>query len=213
MAFDPGSYRRFLPPSAAPAFTGLRPGEALLGATAAGLRRLGRGGTLTFAGGGTLTVAGVVDDTLVGGAEVAVAARPGQPVALGPARYLLLSYRGGRARVERAVRRAVPSGRAVRLRGPGETPFLRQGDAVLPQAAIKERFGEFSYRRGAGREFTQDPVWASEHLDTARVPLLGEVRCHRALLPALRGALRELRRRNLGAVVDREGSPAATARG
>jgi len=37
---------------------------------------------------------------------------------------------------------------------------------------------------------------------TAQVPLLGRVRCHRALIPALSSAMNELRQRNLTGLVD-----------
>jgi hypothetical protein len=90
----------------------------------------------------------------------------------------------------------------VRLRGPGETPFFRAGDAVLPQAMVKERFGEFAWRKGPADSFVQDPAWQAAHLATARVPVLGRVRCNRALVPALAGAMGELRQRGLARLVD-----------
>jgi hypothetical protein len=207
IAFDPATYTGFLPASARAAFRRLGPGEALLGATSARLRRLGAGGRLRLAGGRWLTVAGVVDDALVGAAEVAVSRAGGRAVGLDRDRYALLAYRGGRAGVARAVRRALPAGLPVRLRGPGETPFFRAGDAVLPQAMVKERFGEFAWRPAGGGDFTQDPAWRAANLATGRVPILGRARCNRVLLPALVGAMRELQRRNLAGLVD----PAAFA--
>ncbi|HEU4398290.1 MAG TPA: hypothetical protein VFU54_10705, partial [Actinomycetota bacterium] len=158
IAFDPATYTGFLPASARAAFRGLAPTEALLGATSARLRHLGPGGRLRLSGGRRLTVAGVVDDALVGAAEVAVSRAGGRAVGLTRDRYALLAYRGGRAAVAGAVRRALPGGLPVRLRGPGETPFFRAGDAVLPQAMVKERFGEFAWRP-AGGGFVQDPAW------------------------------------------------------
>jgi hypothetical protein len=231
IAFDPATYTGFLPASARAAFRRLGPGEALLGATSARLRRLGAGGRLRVSapdaaggsgnrrgpgnprgvprsiGGRWLTVAGVVDDALVGAAEVAVSRAGGRALGLDRDRYALLAYRGGRAAVARAVRRALPPGLPVRLRGPGETPFFRAGDAVLPQAMVKERFGEFAWRPAGGGEFTQDPAWQAANLATGRVPILGRARCNRVLLPALAGAMRELQRRNLAGLVD----PAAFA--
>jgi hypothetical protein len=218
IAFDPATYTGFLPASARAAFRRLGPAEALLGATSARLRRLGPGGRLRVAAGGLrgsppatrtrwLTVAGVVDDALVGAAEVAVSRAGGRALGLDRDRYALLAYRGGRAAVARAVRRALPAGLPVRLRGPGETPFFRAGDAVLPQAMVKERFGEFAWRPAGGADFTQDPAWRDANLATGRVPILGRVRCNRVLLPALAGAMRELERRNLARLVD----PAAFA--
>jgi D-alanyl-D-alanine carboxypeptidase len=227
IAFDPASYTGFLPASARAAFRRLGPAEALLGATSARLRRLGPGGRLRVSaadaggrrgpgnpegvprssGARWLTVAGVVDDALVGAAEVAVSRAGGRALGLDRDRYALLAYRGTRAAVARAVRRALPAGLPVRLRGPGETPFFRAGDAVLPQAMVKERFGEFAWRPAGGGDFTQDPAWRAANLATGRVPILGRFRCNRALLPALAGAMRELERRNLARLVD----PAAFA--
>jgi D-alanyl-D-alanine carboxypeptidase len=207
IAFDPATYMGFLPASARAAFRRLAPTEALLGATSARLRHLGPGGRLELAGGRRLTVAGVVDDALVGAAEVAVSRMGGPAVGVTRDRYALLAYRGGRAAVAAAVRRALPAGLPVRLRGPGETPFFRAGDAVLPQAMIKERFGEFAWRPAGGGDFVQDPAWQAANLATRRVPVLGPVRCNRVLLPALAGAMRELEQHNLAGLVD----PAAFA--
>jgi hypothetical protein len=217
IAFDPTTYPGFLPASARAAFRRLAPTEALLGATSARLRRLGPGGRLRVSGGlpgsppvkggRRLTVAGVVDDALVGAAEVAVSRAGGRAVGLTRDRYALLAYRGGRAAVARAVRRTLPTGLPVRLRGPGETPFFRAGDAVLPQAMVKEHFGEFAWRPAGGGAFAQDPAWQAASLATGRVPILGRVRCNRVLLPALAGAMRELQRHNLSGLVD----PAAFA--
>jgi hypothetical protein len=209
IGFDPATYPDLLPASARTAFARLRPGEVLLGATSARLRRLGPGGRLRLAPGpgraGTgrwLTVAGVVDDDLVGAAEVAVTTAGARAAGITRDRYLLLAYRGGRDAVAAAVRRLLPARLPVRLRGPGETPFFRAGDAVLPQAMVKERFGEFAWRKRAGDAYTQDPAWVAANLATARVPILGRVRCNRALLGALAGAMGELRQRDLARLVD-----------
>ncbi|CAN5779821.1 MAG: M15 family metallopeptidase [Actinomycetota bacterium] len=207
MAFD-RSYPAFVPRSAEDEFRRLRSHEALLGSTSAAVRGVRGGAILHLTGGLVLQVVGVVDDTLIGGAELAVPAGRGAAPAgaiTSRQRYLLVAYRGQRLALERRIRHVLPEGLAVRLRGPGETPFLRQGDAVLPQSAIKARFGEFAYKSGPGRDVVQDPRWTAEHIASARVPILGQVRCHRALLPALRGALRELRQRNLASLIDPAG--------
>jgi hypothetical protein len=208
IGFDPATYPALLPAPARAAFAGLRPGEALLGATSARLRRLGPGGRLRVAPGAAwgrgrwLTVAGVMDDALVGAAEVAVSVAGARTLGIARERYLLLTYRGGRAAVAGRVRRAQPRRLPVRLRGPGETPFFRAGDAVLPQAMVKERFGEFAWRKGPGDGFVQDPAWQTANLTSARVPILGRVRCNRDLVPALAGAMGELRQRGLARLVD-----------
>jgi hypothetical protein len=212
IGFEPATYPALLPASARAAFAGLRPGEALLGTTSARLRRLGPGGRLRLGPGAEgrgrwLTVAGVVDDALVGAAEVAVTVAGARAVGVSTDRYVLAAYSGGRAAVAGRLRRALPQRLPVRLRGPGETPFFRAGDAVLPQAMVKERFGEFAWRKGPGDSFVQDPAWQAASLAIARVPILGRVRCNRALIPALAGAMGELRQRGLARLVD----PAAYA--
>ncbi len=201
-AFDPATYRNFVAPEIAAALGGLGDGDALLGATSARLRGIGAGGSLELADGSRLTVQGVVDDVAIGGVEVAL--RAGTSPAVTLERYLLASYDGDRAALESAISDLLPAGTAARLRGPGETPVFRHGDAVLPQAMIKERFGEWAYR-ATSSGFEQDPAWVAEHIVDAEVPILGTVRCHARLVPALRGALAELEQRNLAFLVDPAG--------
>lgn len=203
LAIDPATYRTFVPTSERPALEGLRRGSALLGTTSSRLRRLDHGDTFTTLGGETLTVAGVVSDVAVGGAEVVVTRTDAARLGLTTDRFLLLRYTGDRAEIESAIRDAVDV--EVRVRGPGETPYLRHGDAVLPQALIKDRFGEFAYRPPeSGTGFRQDPRWAADHIVDADVPILGHVRCHRNVIAQLEGALGELRDRGLAHLIDVE---------
>jgi hypothetical protein len=200
---DSATFDAFVPRADAALLRSLAPGRALLGATSARLRRLGPGATLGLAGGTRLAVGGVLADALVGGAELVVSAV--QAAALGMReRYLLVSYRGDRYAVETAIRGHLgPT--AIRFRVPGETPFLRQGDAVLPQALVKDRFGEFAYREVPGRDVELDPGWIAGNIVTASVPLLGRVRCHRGIVEAVRGALAELESDGLGYLVSPAG--------
>jgi hypothetical protein len=200
MAFDPSTFTAFVPATVRPAFERLGGDEVLLGATSARLRRLQPGGVIELAGGRRVTVAAIVDDAVIGAAEVAFT-REGSATELPDPRYLLVAYDGDRTQVEVAVRGAVPSDVPVRFRGPGETPFFRQGDAVLAQVFLKERFGEFAFRPGEGRTIVIDPAWEQANLVSRRDPVFGRLRCHKDLLPALEGAGRELRARNLAFVV------------
>lgn len=203
LAIDPASYAAFLPASARETVSALEPGEVLLGATSARLRQVGEGGRLRLVDGSEVTVAGTLDDTLVGGAEVVVPQAGADAIGVTTERFVLVSYRGDGGGVEVAIRNAAPDGTAVRVRGPGETPYLRHGDAVLPQALVKDRFGEFAYRPPrTGRDFAQDPGWVADNITTEEVPILGAVRCHRGILKQLKGALTELETRGLADLVD-----------
>jgi D-alanyl-D-alanine carboxypeptidase len=205
VAIDPPHHAAFVSTADRPAVAGLGPGQALLGATSAELRRLGPGGVVDLAGGGLVVVTGVVSDPAIGGAEMAVDTATGARLGVGTDRYLLASYGGDRPALEGRLRAALAADTAVRFRGPGETPYLRHGDAVLPQVHIKSRFGEFAYRRGPGDEFEQDPAWQATNLVTVELPIIGTARCHRGVVDALAGALHEVVASNLTGLVDPAG--------
>jgi D-alanyl-D-alanine carboxypeptidase len=206
LAIDPATYAPFFDKAAQARLRALRPGEALLGATSAALRRAGPGAVLQLDNGERVTVAGVVDDDVVGAAEVVVDRTTAPFVGIGKPRFLLASYDGDRSELERAIGALLPEGVRVRFRSRGETPYLRHADAVLPQALIKARFGEFAYRPPErDRFFDEDPAWARENIVAVQVPILGTIRCHRAVIPALEAALRELEQRNLAFLIDKSG--------
>ena len=205
VAIDPSAHAELVAVADQAAVAGLGGGQALLGATSAELRRLGPGGALDLGGGRSVVVAGVVSDSAIGGAELAVDLGTGESIGISTERYLLAAYADDRAALEQRLRAGLAGDAAVRFRGPGETPFLRNGDAVLPQALIKERFGEFAYRPGPGDEIEQDPVWQADHLVTVDLPVIGTARCHRDVVDALAGALDELAADNLAGLVDPDG--------
>jgi D-alanyl-D-alanine carboxypeptidase len=186
-------------------------GGAILGTTSARLRRLGPGGTLELGRPGdparrVVRVAGVLPDRDVGGHELLVSRR--QAAALGQTtdRYLLVEPAPGASwqALAARIRALLPPGARVRIRGPGEAAWLRQGDAVLPQALEKALLGEFAARPtpAPGGWITIDPAWVARHIVTAPVPILGRVTCNRAVIAPLRGALTEVARRGLARLVD-----------
>jgi hypothetical protein len=203
-AIDPGTYPAFVGAPDRDALAALGPGEALLGATSAQLRRLGPGAVLELGGGQRLTVAGVVADEAVGAAELVVTQASAPRVGITTPRFLLATYAGERSAIEPAIATLLP-GTPVRFRAPGEAQFLRHADLVLPQALVKERFGEFAYAPGTDRFVTVDPAYTAANIVTATVPILGPVTCHREVIPALEGALGELERSGLASLVDPAG--------
>lgn len=204
LAIDPVTYPPFVSGTDAEVLAALGPGEAVLGETSARLRRLDRGGVLELAGGATVTVVGVVADESVGAAELVVAASAAPGLGVETPRFLLVAYTGGRAELEDAIAAQLPDA-PVRFRGGDETPFLRHADLVLPQALVKERFGEFAYRPSPDSFITIDPTFEAAQVVTAPVPILGSVTCHRDVIPALDGALRELEQSGLASLIDPAG--------
>jgi hypothetical protein len=143
-----------------------------------------------------------VPDQVVGAAEIVTTIETGLALGVATPRYLLVTIDGDRTGFERSVREVLPEGTAVRIRAPGETPFLRHGDAVLPQVVIKSEFGEFSLRLGSSGSFDIASQWIAGNLATVDVPLLGPTTCHVGMLDSLRGAMAEVRQSNLGFLVE-----------
>jgi hypothetical protein len=78
------------------------------------------------------------------------------------------------------------------------------GDAIATlQGSAADAFEPLPYRSTGRGMIEPDPAWVASHIVTAEVPLLtGQVRCHRLLVPQLRGALAELEARGLGDLID-----------
>lgn len=190
LAVDPAAYAGALSVGLAKTVATLAAGEVLLGETSATLRRLGPGDHIELAGGQRFHVAAVVPDDVVAGAEVVFTLEGGAAAGVTTDRYVLAVFNGDRASLDAAIHDAVTT--PVRIRGPGETPFLRHGDAVLTQAEIKKRFGEFSYTPTPDGTLRIHSAWEAEHLVTTTVPLLGQLRCHRAIVGALGAAMQSL---------------------
>lgn len=202
-AADLGAYAPFMTPADRTILPALERGEAVLGASSARLRGLGPGATLGF-GSVRLRVAGILPDAEVGANEVFVSAATGRRLGVDRERYLLIDPKSGtaRTRLSSAIRALLPPGKLMQIRGPGETPYFRQGDAVLPQVRIKEFFGEFAARPIAGGYLRMDPAWEARHIVTEVLPIIGPVRCNRALMPQLRAALDEVVADGLTSLID-----------
>ena len=177
----------------------LLPKGAVMSKTGAKLRRVKSGGKLKLGGNRTLRVSGVVDDALLGGYELALERTLARRYGIRRAAYLLVRPRGPVGQLRTEIRKLL-KGRSVRFVTPGDRPFVRGGDGVLPISQVKARFGEFalpSLHKG-----WPDPAWTRANLVTKRVPLLGRVRCHRLVIGDLSKAMADLERQRLGGLVD-----------
>jgi hypothetical protein len=85
------------------------------------------------------------------------------------------------------------------------TPSLAReasSDRPLPTVAIKERFGEFSFRPASGDLIEVDEKWRAESIVTVEMPVLGEFKCHRRVVPYLRAAMAQVEAEGLLALID-----------
>lgn len=197
LAIDPGDHAPF---DLEGSLDVLEPGTVVLGESSAAFRRAEVGDALTLDR-SSFEVVAVVPDEVVGYAEVVFAKSDGSaPVAVD--RYALVSTDLARAEFEEVVRGLYDGPAPLRIRSEGETPWLRHGDAVLPQIFIKQALGEFSYHDRSGSDFSQDTEFLDEWIVSAEVPILGEITCHETMVAMLDGALGQLVDEGLGHLVD-----------
>ncbi len=207
LAFDPATYGQVMGETP---LDDLGPAEAVLSTSSAQVRGLAPGSVLELGDGTELTVVAVVDDRLVGAAEIAVSIHADLGVTT--ARAVLArtadpEVAAGWARLDRLA--AVdPSGALgaaplSAVRG-DEVPVLRHAARVLPPARLKAHFGEFAISEGPNRWVRQGASWLRAHHTIAEVPLLGEVECHEAVIAPLTAAMTELVDRGMAALVDGE---------
>jgi hypothetical protein len=178
------------------------PKGAVLSRTGAKLRRVRSGGRLRLVGKASVPVGGVVDDTVLGGYEVALEGALGRRYGIRRAAYLLVKPRGPVDGLERELRRLL-KGRRLRFVTPGDRPFVRGGENVLPLSQVKSRFGEFALP--SLRSGLPDPAWRKANLVTRNLPVLGLVTCHRLVIGHLAKAMADLERQRLGGLVDAAG--------
>lgn len=200
VAVDPRAHRPFDPTGS---LAELRQGTVILSETSAGIRGAKVGDVLMLAG-FPFEIVGVTPDETVGAAEVIfLSTDPDLPI--GTDRYILTATEIPRAEFENIVRSFYDGPAPLRIRANGETPWLRHGDAVLPQALIKLALGEFSYANRDGSEFTQDKDFLDGNIIEADIPILGRVSCHRVVAEMLNGAMTELVNEGLAYLVDPSG--------
>jgi hypothetical protein len=104
-----------------------------------------------------------------------------------------------RARLDQALA-AAPSPARVSV---GRT-WVYDPDDVASSIRLKQALGEPVYRPGRNGSVTLSGSFTAG-ITTARVPVLGNVTCNRAIFPALRGALSEIARAGLGGGLGRYG--------
>jgi hypothetical protein len=201
-AVDPDDYASFVPAGERDLVLALGERDVLLPETGAELREAVPGATLMLEA-RRFTVSGVVSDAATGGYEALVSrAAPREWANVETYALVRVERPRWRGRVRKALGALLPPGDQLQMRAEGENPFLRYGDAVLPQLIVKSVFGEFAAVARPDGFLDVDPEWRRANVRTARVPLLGHVTCHRSLFPQLRRALARVASSNLSFAVD-----------
>jgi hypothetical protein len=81
----------------------------------------------------------------------------------------------------------------VQLLGPGRNLDPDAAlTAVLTGGSVAQAVGSFTYTVNSDGSVNPDPRWIQQYIRTEQVPILGAVRCNKAMLPQLRAALQEI---------------------
>ncbi|MGI8534967.1 MAG: M15 family metallopeptidase [Mycobacteriales bacterium] len=72
------------------------------------------------------------------------------------------------------------------------TPPAADPVAFLTGAKAAKAFGAFSYRYFPDGTIEPDAKWVNKNIQSATLPIMGRVTCHRLMIPQLRGALQDV---------------------
>ncbi len=197
VAVDPSAFRIFAAQGTAESdavWQAVARGEAVVsheGAEAQSLE-LGKGvGVAPAAGGAELPLrVGALATTGVPGSDLVLGDAVGASLGLPAATGLLITAAKGQdpvalaGQVERIVAGA---GKVDLLSPPAANPV-----AFLTGSKAAEALGAFSYRYFPDGTIEPDAAWVRENIQTATLPIVGRVTCHRLMIPQLRGALQEV---------------------
>lgn len=179
----------------------LRREEAVLSEISAGLHGARVGDTLTLEGwNGVLVdvVVGAVEpDDAIGWSEIVLPLGVGTRLGLDRASRVEIRDAADLGVARLAVESFLPDG-AVATITVGEP-----ARPVLPNALLKQRFGEFSFRpHPTGDGIDIDETWLDANIVTVDLPRLGTFRCHRLVVPYLRRAVDDIISRRLDWLID-----------
>jgi len=192
-AIEPAAYREVLGAGIgaidAELVAALNVGEVLLPRSSARLRGLGPGAEIDLGASSGLVVLGIVDDAVSRGSEFVVHIDEADRIGLGPRESLLVRLAAVSApTLEEVVARVDGGGdEGIRIRHGGARVQL-----VLSAIEVKERFGEFAFRLDPrGRDVEIEQGFIDRWITMERMPVIGNVRCHRLIMNDLRAAIEE----------------------
>lgn len=179
-------------------------GDAVLSETAAAMRGMSPGATLTIAADGTrrtFRVGAVVPDDDARYREVLIPFANSSGLGLTAPRAIATSVVADQAGGAVQAMYALTKGVRARIRAADDVEGDVSEGQILSFAEVKRIFGEWTYRPTNSRFVIPDKAWEDANIVEETVPLLGLIACNTKLIPQLTGAMRELIARGLGGLI------------
>ncbi len=150
----------------------------------------------------TMRVGAFADNGIPNLAEVLVNRAVGEQLGLGPPKWLVVGMSPDASfdSLGTALDRAFPDASVVGLLP--ETPeVLEPGTPEVVGEVTGSLIGTMSFRILDDGFIKPDRDWVRENIATGEVPLLGEVTCHRLMIPQLHSALAEIESEGLAELI------------
>ena len=205
-AVDPGSYRRFTPAQTArmeAVWARVAAGELAVTHDIGTSLRQPLGGAMVLGNEqGALEIRVGAYASMAPRIDAVVNARRGQQLGMLPDNAMLVST-GPRdtADVAPAVMR-LAGGHVTIANLAAQPPSEGEQTAVLTGGSVGDALGSFRYRYFEDGTVEPDPAWVGANIRSETVPIIGEVTCHRVVLPQLRAALQEIADSGLASRID-----------
>jgi hypothetical protein len=179
-------------------------GDAVLSETAAAMRGMAPGASLTIAADGvrrTFRVGAVVSDDDARNREVLIPFGRSSGLGLTAPRSIVTSVVAEQAGGAVQAMHTLTKGVRARIRAADDVEGDVSEGQILSFVEVKKIFGEWTYRPTSSRFVIPDKAWEDANIVEERVPLLGLIACNTKLIPQLTGAMRELIARGLGGLI------------
>ncbi len=141
----------------------------------------------------SLAAGAVADNGVPNLADVLVADFTGEDAGVADPRLLAVGVKDAQrtASAGKALRRELPDARVRRL--PGDVPGpIEPAAPEVVGASSGGLIGTMTFEVLEGGFIRPDPAWVSANITAAAVPIVGDVTCHRLLIPQLHAALAEI---------------------
>ena len=201
---DPLEYRSIAPIATNEAefvWTSMLSGEAVLTFEAAEDLGIDGGGTITLDGEHEVEVGAFADNQTPNIADVMVDPSVGQRIEEGPDQVITVGVQPGTSldALGAALSDELPGARLVPLIPPDlmSNPDPLTG-AIENGGSGGGIIGTMNYKILDDGFIKPEQAWVDSNITTATVPIIGEVTCHRLMIPQLQAALSEIEGRGLG---------------